>query len=310
MSPNRAVAVAAGLLVDRALGEPPAPWHPVARFGTAMTRLEQVSWSDRRSSGAAFATAGTVGAAAIGAALQAVAPASAAVASTTYIAVAGRALQQAAAHVADALRHEDLPEARPRLRSLVGRRTDGLGETEIVRAVVESVAENTVDAVVAPAFWALAAGAPGVLGYRAINTMDAMVGHHTPRYELFGWASARADDAANWVPARLTALLVAAIRPSRARAVLHAVRTQAPTHPSPNAGVAEAAFAGALGIRLGGVNDYHGRVEERPVLGAGRPPGRADIDGACRLSRDVTVAFATAGLCAMAGRRFRAPGDA
>jgi adenosylcobinamide-phosphate synthase len=125
---------------------------------------------------------------------------------------------------------------------------------------VESVAENTVDAVVAPALWAAAAGAPGALGYRAVNTLDAMVGRRCPRYRRYGWASARLDDA--------------------------------PLHPSPNAGVAEAAFAGALGLRLGGANRYGGSQELRPTLGSGRPAEAADIARATRLSRDVTLTLA------------------
>jgi adenosylcobinamide-phosphate synthase len=141
--------------------------------------------------------------------------------------------------------------------------------------------------------WAVAAGAPGALGYRALNTLDAMVGHRSPRYERYGWASARLDDLANWVPARVTAVLVAAARPRSTRSVAHAVRHQAPAHPSPNAGVAEAAFAAALGLRLGGTNRYGGRVEHRPALGQGRPAVPADISRAVRLSLDVGVMLGT-----------------
>ena len=139
----------------------------------------------------------------------------------------------------------------------------------------------------APALWALAAGAPGALGYRAVNTLDAMVGHHSPRYERYGRASAKLDDVASFVPARFTAGLVAVARPLRARAVQRAVRADAPAHPSPNAGVAEAAFAAALGVQLGGENRYGDRVEVRPPLGTGRRPERTDIARAVRLSSDV-----------------------
>jgi adenosylcobinamide-phosphate synthase len=175
--------------------------------------------------------------------------------------------------------------------------------------VVESVAENTVDAVVAPAFWAAIGGAPGALGYRAVNTMDAMVGHRTTRYLSYGWASARLDDAAGYLPARLTAALVAGVRPGRAADIWRAVHSQAPGHPSPNAGVAEAAFAAALGLRLGGCNRYGGRVEHRPWLGQGRPAARSDIQPAVRLSDDVnwllTAVLAAAGLAARRKRRAR-----
>ena len=161
------------------------------------------------------------------------------------------------------------------------------------------MAENTVDAVVAPALWAAVAGAPGALGYRAVNTLDAMVGHRSARYERYGWASARIDDGAGWVPARATALLVALVRPGAGAEVLRTVRRDAPAHPSPNAGVAEAAFAAALGLRLGGVNRYGDRTEERAPLGQGRPPRRHDIAEAVRLSNDVGLALA--GLLAAAG---------
>jgi adenosylcobinamide-phosphate synthase len=150
----------------------------------------------------------------------------------------------------------------------------------------------------------MTAGAPGVLAYRAVNTLDAMVGHRSSRYARFGWASARADDVAAWLPARLTAALVAAVRPRAAADVWRAVRHQAPAHPSPNAGVAEAAFAAALGCCLGGTNNYAGRIERRPPLGFGLPAHPDDIERAVRLSRDVSVALAVlAGGLALATRR-------
>lgn len=291
---NRPAAVSLALAADRLLGEPPDAWHPVAWFGRTMGRVERSMWSDRRLPGVAYAAAGVGAAALVGRAVSRPGLAGAALAACTYVAVAGRALGEAAGSVSEALDREDLPGARVELRSLVGRSTADLDEAEIVRAAVESVAENTVDAVVAPVLWALVGGAPGVLGYRAINTLDAMVGHPNPRYARFGWASARADDVANWIPARVTAVLVAGLRPARATSVWRAVRHQAPAHPSPNAGVAEAAFAAALGVRLGGVNDYSGRREERPILGAGRPPVRSDIAAACALSHQVGAALVTA----------------
>ena len=167
-----------------------------------------------------------------------------------------------------------------------------LDEAGISRAVVESVAENCVDAVVAPAFWALVAGGAGVAAHRAVNTLDAMVGHRSPRYRRFGWASARLDDVAAWVPARLAALAVAAVRPARAGAVWRAVRHQAPAHPSPNGGVVEAAFAAALGVTLGGRNRYGERVEHRPLLGTGPPAGPRDVERAVVLLGHVTAAIA------------------
>jgi adenosylcobinamide-phosphate synthase len=277
---RRPAGAALGLLADRVLGEPPLDPHPVAAFGTAMTRLETAIHADDRRAGAAYTLAGALAGGAAGAAVGSTAVA-------TYLAVAGRALAEAAHAVATPLQLGDLDGARARLPALVGRDARELDATGIARAVVESVAENTTDAVVAPAVWAVLGGAPAALAYRAVNTMDAMVGHRSPRYARFGWASARLDDAANWVPARVTALLVALARPAAAGAVWHSVRRQAPAHPSPNAGVAEAAFAAALGIRLGGRNRYGDRVEDRPRLGSGRPPEPGDIAAAVGLAGEV-----------------------
>jgi adenosylcobinamide-phosphate synthase len=298
-------AVAAGLLADRLLGEPPWRPHPVALFGRAMGAVEARLYADRRSAGVVHAGAGAAAGSAAGGLLRSTSVA-------TYVAVAGRALGEAAREVAGALRAGDLDRARGLLPGLVGRDPAGLDAGEVARAVVESVAENTVDAVVAPALWGLALGAPGALGYRAVNTLDAMVGHHSVRYERYGWASARADDMAGWVPARATAGLVALVRPRAAPAVWRAVCRDAPAHPSPNAGVAEAAFAAALDLRLGGVNRYGDRVEARPPLGTGRPPSAADIDRAVRLSEHVTLALAgllgTAGVLVVRARSRAASG--
>jgi adenosylcobinamide-phosphate synthase len=216
----------------------------------------------------------------------------------TWAVVGGRSLAREAGAVESLLADGDLAGARRRLTHLVGRRTEHLDEAEIARAVIESVAENTSDAVIAPIFWGAVAGLPGLLAYRAVNTLDAMVGHHSPRYERFGWASARADDIANYLPARLTALLAAAVAPAvggNGRAALAVARADGRRHPSPNAGVCESAYAGALGVRLGGRNDYRTRVEDRPVLGgSGKPAATADIGRAIRLSRGITAAAALA----------------
>jgi adenosylcobinamide-phosphate synthase len=299
---RQALAAAMGLLADRWLGEPPDAVHPLRWFGARMDAVERRLWRDSRAAGVVHTAAG-VAPAFTAAALT---PSTAA---ATWLTVGGRALWGAAAEVEAALNADDVVAARALLPTLVGRDPTGLDEKEIARAAVESVAENTVDAIVAPALWAAAGGAAGALGYRAANTLDAMVGHRTARYARYGWASARLDDLAGWVPARVTAALVAAVRPGSAPAVWPAVRHQARHHPSPNAGVAEAAFAAVLGIRLGGTNVYQGRVEVRPALGDGPPPGRADIGRAVRLSSDVTWAL-TVGLAAagLSGRRRRGSG--
>ena len=163
----------------------------------------------------------------------------------------------------------------------------------LARAAVESVAENTSDAVVAPLLWGAVAGLPGLLGYRAVNTLDAMIGQRSPRYQRFGWAAARLDDAANLVPARVTSLLTVALAPTVGGSSRRALRTllrDGRRHPSPNAGQCEAAFAGALGVRLGGRNSYQGRAEQRGLLGDGAAPAAADISRAVRLSRLVSAA--------------------
>jgi adenosylcobinamide-phosphate synthase len=288
-SRRRLRAAAAGAVADLILGEPPR-WHPVAAFGQVMAGAERFMHRDSRPAGAAYAALG-VG---LGLVTGRLCPSATAV---TYAATAGRRLREAAAEVGAALEEGDLHGARHLLPGLVGRDPEGLSRPEIVRAVVESVAENTVDAVVGPLWWAAVLGAPGAAAYRAVNTLDAMVGHRNARYGRFGWASARLDDSAGYIPARLTAALVAACRPRRAADVWRAVRRDAPAHPSPNAGVAEAAFAAALGVGLGGTNVYGGRVETRPPLGQGRPPVATDIEESTRLSRDVTLAL-VAGLTA------------
>ena len=279
------MSTAAGLLADRAFGEPPTAVHPVAAFGTLMTALERQLYRDDRRAGVVHATAGIALGVVAGRLVRSRALA-------TYVAVSGRMLTSTARQIGAVLDAGDLDAARALLPSLVGRDPAALDAGEIARAVVESVAENTVDAIVAPALWAAVGGAPGVLAHRAANTMDAMVGHHSDRYERYGWAAARLDDAMAWVPARATAAFVAAVRPSSAGQVWRTVRRDARAHPSPNAGVAEAAFAAALGVQLGGRVRYGERIEDRPRLGDGRPVERGDIERAVRLSDDVTLALA------------------
>jgi adenosylcobinamide-phosphate synthase len=278
------LAAAVGVVADAVLGEPPAGLHPVRIFGLGMDEVERVLYRDRRAAGVVHAACGTGAGVVAGRILGSGAAA-------TYLAVAGRALRDVATSIGDALDAQDLEGARDLLPSLVGRDVADLDASDMARAVVESVAENTVDAVVAPAFWAAVGGAPGVLGYRAVNTMDAMVGYRNDRYLRYGWASARLDDVAAFIPARLTAVLVTMVRPRAARAIWRCVATQAPSHPSPNAGVAEAAFAAALDVWLGGVNRYGDTTEHRAPLGIGRVVEPGDIGRAVDLSRDVGAAL-------------------
>ncbi|MGO9198044.1 MAG: adenosylcobinamide-phosphate synthase CbiB [Acidimicrobiales bacterium] len=293
-----AIAASVALGIDALVGDEPLRPHPVAIFGRAMTRLERRIWDDRRLPGIGYTLAGVLTAGGGGALLDRL---PGGMIAGGYTAVAGRGLWSAAAGVGRALDAKDLPAARRLLPSLVGRDPAGLGSGEIARATVESVAENTVDGIVAPALWGAVGGAAGALAYRAVNTLDSMVGYRDERYEHFGWASARLDDLANFVPARLTVALVTALRPRSAGEIWRAVREEAPAHPSPNAGVAEAAFAAALGVRLGGTNSYRGQAEHRATAGAvdGRAPLPSDIGRAVALSRQ--VAWLLAGTLAVAG---------
>ncbi len=289
MTPFSAVA---GLAIDAVLGEPPARLHPVVWFGSVMRRLEQVSYRDHRSAGLGHLVAGVAIAAGVGTAVRRLVGPRPAAAVAVAVCAAGRMLDGEAKAVADLCRAGDLHAARLRVRSLVGRDTDLLDATDLSRAVIESVAENSVDAVVATLWWGTIAGAPGVLVHRAVNTLDAMVGHRNEHYGRFGWASARLDDVVNFVPARLAALGVALARPRRARAVQRTIRRDASAHPSPNGGVIEAAYAAALDVGLGGSNRYGDVVENRGRLGRGRPPSPDDVRAAIWLRQTSTAAVA------------------
>jgi len=291
-----AVGIGLGYLADAVLGDP-QHWHPVAGFGRLAAAMEKHSYADRRSAGLLHVAVLTGLPAGTGLLFERAVrrhPAGVPlVAVVTWAVVGGRSLRREAASVQTRLAAGELQAARVAVRNLVGRDTEDATQQEVARATVESVAENTSDAVVAPLFWGALAGLPGLLGYRAVNTLDAMIGHRSPRYLRFGWAAARLDDVVNWLPARLAALLTAAIAPSVAGSAIaawRAWRQDARQHPSPNAGVVEAAFAGALGVRLGGTNSYQGRAEERGVLGDGRPVVVGDIARAVRLSRRVSAA--------------------
>lgn len=290
---------AVGLAVDAVLGDPRRA-HPVAAFGTVAARAESLGYKDSRLAGALYAGTLTGAVVGLGAVvgrrrwLGAVA---------TWAVIGGTTLRREARVMHGLLDRGDVDGARERLPHLCGRDPSYLDVPGLARATVESVAENTSDAVVAPLFWGAIAGVPGLLGYRAINTLDAMVGHRSERYERFGWAAARLDDVANWVPARLTAGLAVALSPvvdGRPSSAWHAWRRDGGKHPSPNAGPVEAAFAGALGRTLGGELRYGSRVEDRPLMGNGPAPLVSDIPRAARLSAAVSLA---AGVLAVAVRR-------
>jgi adenosylcobinamide-phosphate synthase len=305
-----AIGLVAGYLLDAALGDP-RRLHPVAGFGTLAGRLERARYAPTRRAGAGFtAVAGgaPVLAGAAAAALTRRRPVARAtlVAAATWTVLGGRTLRREAAIMAGHLDDGDVPAARARLNHLCGRDPTRLDEPELARATVESVAENTSDAVVAPLFWGGVAGLPGLLGYRAANTLDAMVGHRSPRYARFGTASARLDDVLNLVPARMTGLLTVAAAPvvgGRPAETLRVWRRDRNDHPSPNAGQCEAAMAGALGVRLCGRNVYSGRTEVRPLIGDGPRPSARHVRRAGRMSGVVgALALAVAaGVAAVRG---------
>ncbi len=191
--------------------------------------------------------------------------------------VAMRSMHDHVAAVARPLGEGDLVHARHEVSMIVGRDPSRLDEAGVARAALESLAENTSDGIVAPVFWGVLLGLPGIAAYKAINTLDSMIGHRTERYEAFGWASARIDDLVNLVPARLTGLLFA-LTSVRPREALMTMWHDAGHHRSPNAGWPEAALAGALGVRLSGPRIYGDRVAEEPWVNDGAPdPGPKDI---------------------------------
>ena len=283
-------AVAAALVVDRLLGEPPVCVHPVVLMGRAISFYEDRALTLKGSSRQRLA--GLVLAASLPTLTFALSraflglfprklrgPAEVLLLSTT---VSMRGLGEAATAVGRELEGGTLEGARARVGEFVGRDTAEMTSGEVARAAVESVAENTSDGVVAPMLYGFLLGAPGALAYKAVNTLDSMVGHETPVHGYLGLVPARLDDAANLLPSRLTALAASATSGIFAHAwgitLSHGPRTK-----SPNAGWAEAAFAGSLGLRLGGTNSYGGVTREGPTLGVGRAPEARDIARAVRL---------------------------
>lgn len=292
----RELAEPAGMLVgfvaDAVVGDP-RRGHPVATFGRAAAAFERTVWADSRMRGVWFTTVCTGGAWGLGMlfrrwssgcagsrfALTAVA---------TWTVLGSRGLTAEGAAMRDLLDSGDLPGARDRLAHLCGRDAGSLDAAAVARASCESLAENTSDAVVAPLVWGGVAGIPGMLGYRALNTLDAMVGHPTGRYRRFGWAAARGDDLVNLLPARLSGVLAVLGAPVVGGAPVRAwrmYRSDGRNHPSPNAGRVEAAFAGALDVRLGGTDSYQQVVQHRPTLGDGAEPTTTDIRRAERLAK-------------------------
>lgn len=302
---STALGLALGFALDRIFADP-RRYHPVAGFGSAAATLEEVTYADERQAGVVHevvAVGAVLGIGAVAARAGVLATALA-----TWTALGGRSLARAGHAMAERLDAGDLDGARQLLPSLCGRDPSVLDADGLARAALESVAENTSDATVAPLLWGAVAGVPGLLGYRAVNTLDAMIGYRNERYLRFGWAAARTDDLANVVPARVTGVLTAALAPlvgGTPGAAWRAWRRDAAKHPSPNAGVVEASMAGALGVRLGGRTQYRHGAELRPTLGDGPAPTTADLRRAVRMSEAVQVGALVVSMVVARGIRRR-----
>lgn len=309
-----AAGLLAGWAADGVVGDP-RRGHPVAGFGRLAVLLERYTWRDRRLAGVVHTGVLVLTAAAVARGVERAAGRvpygrPAVVALVVWSTLGGRSLASCGRQMASLIEAADLEGARMLAPSLVGRDPAHLDEAELCRAAVESIAENTADAVVGVLWWSVLAGPAGAAAYRATNTLDAMIGHRTARYERYGWAAARLDDVLTWPAARLGAwatVLLAPLVGGSSRQAWRVLRRSGACHPSPNSGRMEAAFAGALGVRLGGQNTYAERVERRPHLGDGRPPGPQDARRAADLSLAVGGACALLAGIALAwkGRRRR-----
>ncbi|MEM6481492.1 MAG: adenosylcobinamide-phosphate synthase CbiB [Pseudomonadota bacterium] len=287
-------------LLDAALGEPRALWSRVPHPAVIMGRA--IAWADKtmnagvlpRLSGVVF-LAGLVGiAGAAGLILQAFGGLVEVL--VVAILLAHRSLMDHVSHVSRDLRLS-IGDGRRAVAMIVGRDTKNMDQPEVARAAIESAAENFSDGVIAPAFWFLVAGLPGIIIYKAVNTADSMVGYRTSRYEEFGWASARFDDVLNWIPARLTAFLLAVT--GRQMRAWRAITTDARLHRSPNAGWPEAALARTLDIGLAGPRSYNGQRRDFPFVHTSgrREIGPPEIDAAIHALWQGW--FAALGFCAL-----------
>ncbi len=299
-------AMAVAMVVDALVGWPGAVLarigHPVIWLGKFVAALD-ASWnreadaaSSRRAAGIAAALLVIVLAAGLGWAVQQVIPSGwigiVLLGILAWPFVAFRSLYDHVAAVRDPLRAGDSEAARKKVAMIVGRDPSKLDGAGMARAAIESLAENASDGIVAPIFWGALFGLPGIIGYKAINTLDSMIGHRSERHKFFGWAAARIDDVANFIPARLTGLLFAALAGGgQRRAAMSCMWKDARQHRSINAGWPEAAMAGALGVRLCGPRFYDGELADEPWLNASAAdPAAADITKALELY--VTAMFA------------------
>jgi adenosylcobinamide-phosphate synthase len=297
-----AVELLLAYLLDLAVGDPPHWPHPVRWLGRLITRLEaplRRAFPNPRLAGVALTGICLLAAAGSAAAVVFLASrlhpllGSLAAIILIYWAIASHDLAAHARTVHQALSQGNLPDAREALARIVGRETSQLNAAGIIRATVETIAENTVDGVWSPLFYAGLGGPPLVWAFKAASTLDSMVGYKTESYREFGWAGARMDDLFNWLPARLSGGLFTAsawLTGLDWRQTWKIFCRDGRRHASPNAGWPEAAVSGALGLRLGGPNVYHGELVEKPWIGdGGREPETADILKAIRLLYAVSI---------------------
>jgi adenosylcobinamide-phosphate synthase len=302
---KRGALVAIAALLDAAFGDPPALPHPVRTIGSSIAageglarRIFPSTAGGQRWAGAALTltiVGSTYGAAAVAARIPGV---------EALLAASALALRDLLEHVRAvlaALQSGDLAMARVRLADVVGRDTEGLGESEIARAAIETLAESACDGVIAPLLYLTIGGAPAALAYKAVNTLDSMIGHIEEPYQNFGTCAARLDDVANYVPARLTAACIAVAASLLWKEPTQAVATwlrEGAKHRSPNAGQVEAAMAGALGVRLGGSNRYDGVQVPGAIFGERFPgPNARDVERAMQvtlLASGIAYIFAVA----------------
>ena len=284
-------------LLDAAAGDPRFLPHPVVAMGRAITFFESLfrkAFGNTVAAGLWFAlfligTTWGITFLTVKAAL-AIDPLLGILVQTVllFFCFSGKSLAQAAGKVKTALDNDGIEGGRKKVAMIVGREVEHLDTTGVVKAAVETVAENFVDGFLSPLFFAVVGGAPLAMAYKMVNTLDSMVGYKNEKYLLFGRAAARIDDLANYIPARLSLVVIslaaALLDKKRGKNAFTTGIRQGRRHTSPNAGYPEAAFAGALGIRLGGPNHYHGRLVEKPCIGTGfRDPATNSIKMACDL---------------------------
>jgi len=303
-----AFSILAAYLLDLVFGDPRWLPHPVKGMGWLIGRLERpfrALLGNERLSGAAFAFAIIAFTWSITFAMTkgghlfndylGIAVSTAII----YTSLSVKDLGVESLAVFDALKEGDLNKARRALSKIVGRDTAGLDEREIIRAAVETVAENIVDGAVAPLFYAFLGGAPLAMAYKAINTLDSMIGYKNNRYINFGRAAAKIDDAANFIPARISVIFLvlggwmSGYDPVK---TWKAIARDGMKNPSPNSGLPEAAVAGALGVRLGGLNYYNSVAVQKPYIGDDvKPLNRLHIREAVRIAYVISGLFAITG---------------